>query len=70
MKKTKDPYFPTRVSGINPQTGKKETYNFRGTDSGFEKGEKKEKALKKRGFTEVNHSGQTHLNTVVIGRQS
>ncbi len=61
---TKDPYFPTNVSGFNPKTGKKETYSFRGTDSGFEKGEKKAKALRGRGFTEVTHSGQTHLNRI------
>jgi len=64
MSSKADPYYPTKVSGTNPQTGKKETYNFRGTDSGFEKGEKKAKALRERGFSEVNHSGQTQLGRI------
>ena len=64
MSSKADPYYPTQVSGINPQTGKKETYNFRGTDSGFDKGEKKAKTLRERGCAEVSHSGQTQLGRI------
>tara|TARA_R110000824_G_scaffold37497_5_gene115031 strand:+ start:1348 stop:1548 length:201 start_codon:yes stop_codon:yes gene_type:complete len=63
--KGKDPYYPTQVSGINPKTKKKERYNFRGTDDGFEQGCEKAEALEKQGYTEVSHSGQTHLNRVM-----
>ena len=58
-------YYPTsrkrwcssEVTGINPKSGKKETYTFSGLSgkTGFDRAEKKQKQLQTQGYKKVTH---------------
>ena len=50
-------YYPSEVTGINPKTGKKETYTFSGLSgkTGFDRAEKKQKQLQTQGYKKVTH---------------
>ena len=61
QKTTKEIIMNT-VSGINPKTNKKETYQFNDNNDGFWKAQDKLEELKKLGYSKSEHVSETLLN--------
>ena len=52
------------VSGVNPQTKKKETYKFKDTNKGFWEAQEKLDELKRSGYKKTSHEGKTALSNI------
>mgnify|MGYP003151307437 FL=1 len=53
------------VSGINPKTNKKETYQFKNDNDGFWKAQDKLQELEKLGYKKAEHTGETLLSSLL-----
>ena len=53
------------VSGINPKTNKKETYQFDNNNDGFWKAQDKLQELEKLSYEKAEHTGETLFSSLI-----